>query len=213
MITYVSGAPECPDQVRQCLDHFGHQFEHLDGRWWIAGGAVRDWFSTGVTRKDLDVFTADDTNMKVVRQNLEKHASFQGKLLYETATVAGYATNVGKVEVVKIHFPTPEDTINQFDFTVVCGVVDHEVGKPVSRLIVHDTFFIDLAGRRLVINALPFPLSTMERLQKMIKMGFTICNGGLLRIAQAIQAMDMANPAANQLEFYRGGQVRFRRID
>ena len=42
---------------------------------------------------------------------------------------------------------------------------------------------MDLAKRSLVINSLPYPLSTVQRMQKYIKKGYTICNGGLLEIA------------------------------
>lgn len=206
MITYEY--EKSPEQVRQALDYFRHQlFDRLPGRCWVAGGAVRDWFATGFVRKDVDVFTPDDEAMTDV-QRLIQEGPLKGKVAYETSTVVGYATEAGKVEVVRMHFPTPEATIEQFDFTVVCAAVDTE-----RRLVVHDTFFIDLSGRRLVVNALPFPLSTLERMQKMIKLGYTACNGTLLRIAQEIQAVNFQDPQLNQLEFYRDGSPRFRRID
>jgi len=214
MITYKHGpAPECPDQIRQAIEYFGHQFEHLPGRWWIAGGAVRDLFAEGRAGKDIDVFTPDDIEMGKVVHALTHHKAFEGKLLYDSGTVAGYKTNVGKVEVVKNHFPTPEDTIGQFDFTVCCAVVDGDGGPGVSRLIVHDTFWIDLACRRLVVNALPFPLSSLERIQKFVRRGYRACNGTLLRFVEAIQALNLQDPTQNQLTFYRDGTPRFLRID
>jgi len=206
MITYEY--EKSPEQIRQALDYFRHQFfDRLPSRCWIAGGAVRDWFATGVVRKDVDVFTPDDDAMADVRRLIEQ-GPLKGKVIYETSTVTGYATEAGKIEIVKMHFPTPEATIEQFDFTVVCAVVDAE-----RRLVVHDTFFIDLSGRRLVINALPFPFSTLERMQKMIKLGYTACNGTLLRMIEGVRAVDLRDPQMNQLEFYRDGSPRFRRID
>jgi hypothetical protein len=217
MTTYTHGTPECPDQVTQALEYFHHQLGVLPGRWWVAGGAVRDYFAEGRAGKDIDVFTPDDDEMKkVVAALLDPKGPFKGKVLYDSPTVTGYRTEVGRVEVVKNHFPTALATIAVFDFTVCCAVYDPagaaEPGKP-GTLTVHETFWIDLACRRLVVNALPFPLSSLERIGKFIRRGYRACNGTLLRFVQEIQKVDLTDPKQNHLEFYRSGQVRFRRID
>lgn len=203
---------ECPEQVRQVIDYFAHQFETLPGRWWIAGGAVRDMYAEGRPGKDIDVFVPDDAEMQAVIHGLTHLPAFDGKLLRESKTVADYKTKVGTVQVVKNHFPTPEATLEQFDFTICCAAVVRE-GEKDWRLVVHDTFWIDLACRRLVVNALPYPLSSLERIQKFVRRGYRACNGTLLRFAQAIQRLNLEDPAQNQLEFYRSGTPRFLRID
>jgi hypothetical protein len=131
-----------------------------------------------------------------------------GRRIFKSNLTEVYSVRKHKIQLVGQHFFTsPQETISMFDFTVCCAAVDK------NQLYTHETFFMDLAGRKLVINRLPFPLSTMQRMQRYIKKGYTICNGGLLEIAEAIQEIDLTDPNANTLEFYPDGTPRFMRID
>lgn len=173
---------------------------------WIAGGAVRDWFSIGYCSSDIDIFFPDERNMLLASKNLTDRLSL--KPTFENDKIVNFIFKKHKIQLIKAHyFKTPADTIRAFDFTVCAA--------SVNRVTVnfHETFFIDLAKKRLVIIGLPYPLSTLQRLQKYIKRGYTICNGGLLEIAKAIQKLDLSKPDQNIFEFYPDGKVKFIRID
>jgi len=46
-------------QLRSCVDHFKEIIlDHVDARFWVAGGALRDYFITGNTSScaDIDLF-------------------------------------------------------------------------------------------------------------------------------------------------------------
>jgi len=198
-------------QIDRCVTYF-KQFilDELPANCWIAGGAIRDFFSLGYCSSDIDVFFPSMEEFIKADDWLKGRENV--KCTFRNEMVVNYKYKKHKVQLIKTHFfSSPQETIANFDFTVACGAVDKEM------LYAHDTFFIDLAGRRIVINSLPFPLSTLQRLQRYIKKGYTICNGGLLEIAKGIQKLDLNNPTVNTFEFYpegaKKGLPRFVRID
>jgi len=173
---------------------------------WIAGGAVRDYFSRTPTNSDIDVFFK---SAKDLADGLKSIKKAKARLLYTHEHVEGFLLNRKHVQLIKKHFfAGPAETIAEFDFTVCCAAVDH-----AGEVYTHEHFFEDLAGKRLAINSLPFPLSTLERLQKYAQKGFLACNGTLMEIAVGIQSIDLQNPTANTLTFYPNGGRRFTRFD
>lgn len=173
---------------------------------WIAGGAVRDYFARMNCESDIDVFfrSQEDVNTAAVAM-----ANLSGaRLIYSNDTAVGYVYKGREVQLIQRHFfGSPQETIAAFDFTVCCCAVD------LNGTYAHEHFADDLAGRRLAINSLPFPLSTLERLQRYVRKGFLACNGTLLEIARAIQSLDLQNPQENTLTFYPNGVARFARYD
>ncbi len=176
---------------------------------WIAGGALRDFFSYGYPHSDIDIYFSDEYELERAKEYFnEKVWNNEGaELIGDFTNSIDYRYKKHHFQLIKIYFPGPQETIDNFDFTVCCAAVD------TVEVIHHDTFFIDLAARKLVINSLPKPLSTMQRMQKYIKKGFTICNGGLLALAKAIATIDFDNVDENHLEHYPDGTPRFVRLD
>jgi hypothetical protein len=175
---------------------------------WVAGGCVRDYFSIGKLTSDIDLFFTcvedfekckkyliDDKTRRITRTEpadnpedddkiiIEVVDKPQAKVIFENDNVLKVSYRGHKFDVIKKYFPSPETTIIEFDFTVCCAAVD------LGRVYTHETFFIDLAKRQLMINKLPFPLSTMWRLQKYINKGFYICSGEMLKLSKAIGAL------------------------
>lgn len=171
---------------------------------WIAGGAIRDYFSFGYVKSDIDLFFPDRHNLCLALIFFRKNGA---KFIFKNSKVISVLYRKKKFDLVKVLFETPLNTIQSFDFTVCCAAVDD---KDVYH---HQTFFIDLAKKALVINSLPFPLSTMQRMQRYIKRGYSICNGGLLMIAKAISKIDFKDKNQNVFEFYSNGDLRFIRYD
>lgn len=189
-----------------CIDWFKPILEALPNGW-IAGGAVRDYFARVKSESDIDVFFPSEDACKSQAESLEGALS-GAKKVYDNDTATGFVWRNREVQLIKRHyFDSPQSTIESFDFTVCCAAVD------LNGVYVHEHFFEDLAGRRLAINALPFPLSTMQRLQKYIQRGYLACNGTLLSLARGVQSIDLDNSQENVLSFYPNGTPRFARYD
>lgn len=208
MNKFISDTGSTNKSIERCISFFKEKiFSKIDSpaNYWVAGGALRDFFSTGYPRRDIDLFFHDQSNFDVIKRELVEYK--KTPIVFENANVLSVSFNDHKLDLVKKFFNSPEDTISEFDFTVCSAAVTWDT------LYYHKDFFIDLASRKLVINSLPFPLSTLQRLQKYIKMGFTICNGGILAIAEELHKVDIHNIEQNQIEFYPDGTVKFVRFD
>ena len=165
---------------------------------WVGGGCVRDYFSVGKLTSGIDLFfnceedylkakkyfveqyfinkTKEEDGKTIITQTPKKKA----KVIFENDNVTKIIYNGRPYDLVRKFFPSPEETIKKFDFTVCCAAVD------IHKVYTHDTFFIDLAKRQLMINELPFPLSTMWRMQKYIQKGYFMCSGEMLKLSKAI---------------------------
>jgi len=174
---------------------------------WVAGGCVRDYFSIGRLSSDVDLYfpsELDFGNCKTYlfeaevqyikefdQDNIERLVEIKkpkAKKLFENDNVLKVFYKGRKYDLVKKYFANAQTCIEEFDFTVCCAAVD------LGIVYTHETFFIDLAKRQLMINKLPFPLSTMWRMQKYIKQGFYMCSGEMLKLSKAIGALQTNTP-------------------
>jgi hypothetical protein len=197
---------------------------------WVAGGSVRDYFSIGKLTSDIDLYFPDAESFEACRKylmeaetrivketvdekDIEKHIPKTKAVRYfENDNVIMVKYNGRKFDLIKKHFPSPELTISEFDFTVSCAAVDS------GKVFTHETFFIDLAKRQLMINKLPFPLSTMWRMQKYIQKGFYMCSGEMLKLSKAIGALQTNTPEGEKANIElqpmsEGGEPRFLTFD
>jgi hypothetical protein len=170
---------------------------------WIGGGCVRDYFSVGKLTSDIDLYFPDEAEfnkckeylmkatMRTVKENIDDEEVIKevpkpkAVKLFENDTVLKVKYNNRLYDVIKRYFPSPDLTITEFDFTVCCAAVDRR------QIYTHNTFFIDLAKRQLMINKLPFPLSTLWRMQKYIQKGYYMCSGEMLKLAKAIGSLQV----------------------
>lgn len=158
---------------------------------WIAGGCIRDLILYGAHNTDIDVFfpnvgeiqDAKPLVLSVTKPGITSTVN-QGvsKMIFESGFVYKYETPLGKIDLIRRNFSGPADTVASFDFTVCAAAFDRD-----GNFYHHERFFTDLQARKLVCLTLSHPLSTLRRLQKYVQKGFTICNGGVLQLAQAIQ--------------------------
>lgn len=152
---------------------------------WIAGGAIRDLCKEGLINTDIDVFFSNPTAVEQAHAKLHEvvgsHLDLENERVYKWNV-----PKIGKIDIVRIPFTNPQACIDRFDFTVCSAAVDHQ-----GTFYCHRRFFQDLEAMALVVNQLPFPLSSMRRMQKYIQKGYTICQGGILEIARAIQKIDL----------------------
>ena len=179
------------------------------GSIWIAGGAIRDFLEKGYVDSDIDFYSSNRSDLFRLVRFLRKEFQFKHYLITQNA-IKGNVIIKGKkimVDVVKRTFDDMIQTISMFDFTVTCFATN---GNDVYY---HPSAPFDLLRKRLVINNLPFPISTLQRMQKYIQKGYWICNGGMLEIAKSMGAIDFDSADENTIEFYPDGSPRFVRFD
>ena len=147
---------------------------------WLAGGALRRTLAGRPLDSDFDYFFRDAEQLATFAQGLEArglkkvretehHVQYKGHL-------AGAMRDVD-VQLIRFrYYDTPCAVIDSFDYTICQFAFD---GLSVT---CGDYSLWDLGRRRLVINRITYPVSTMRRLLKYTKQGFTACGGCLARI-------------------------------
>lgn len=169
-------------QYKKCVDFFMRRFfNKVTAKCWIAGGALRDYYTTGYTTTDLDVYFPNEKELLIAMKELIQ-AGYN--IDYESENSVKLSRGKDQIDLVKVYFSTPAETFETFDFTCVCCVVSPD------GVWHHPTFFIDLASKKLVINKLWKPLGTLKRLQKYAKKGYNMENDQLLVLALSIQECD-----------------------
>lgn len=151
---------------------------------WVAGGALTSYLS-GEKIKDIDLFFA--TRKDAAKAVLLIRKEYNFKLHFTTnEAIKGSAEINGRsinIDIVKRCFKDPIETIQDFDFTVCCLAVDQ------NSFYYHEKAPFDILRKKLVVNSLPFPVSTTRRMCKYIKRGYSICNGTILEILTAVRGV------------------------
>ena len=148
---------------------------------WVAGGAIRSWFALENTT-DIDLFFPSE---KEKNKALEHLKGLGGEVIFENDNVTKVKYKSKVIDFCKVYYKDPEDTINNFDFTVSMGACDKK------NTYFGDDFFMDLASRRLAINATPYPMSSLYRLQKYIKKGYWMCKEEMIKFTAVLQGVDL----------------------
>lgn len=180
--------------------------DRLPCRFWVAGGAVLAAI-TGEKINDYDIFSPHPQRLIAildVSPDYTRGKSVDGFFTNYTDKYGNIIQIITRVEVA-----SPSVIFEIFDYTIVCAAWDGEV------FYCHERFWQDVATRRIVVNALPYPLKSMERMTKYAARGYTPCPIGILTLAKAINALkiDWNNPKDNELSFYPDGTPRFLGID
>lgn len=156
---------------------------------WIAGGAIRDYFMAVKITTDYDLFFPNEieyekakTFFKAKEAEVKWESDNGMKVKYKDKTY----------DLVKKFFDTPQTTIDAFDFTVSMFAVDYD------KVYFGETTFIDLAKKQLMINKITYPASTMSRAFRYYKKGFTMCQGEMKKMVEAIQAMPKEETKPNE---------------
>ena len=186
--------------VRKSADDFWNcRFldKYIEGhKGFVCGGCFKNIF-TGEKIKDVDVF------FNSLEDWVNAVGYFEGNdewyLWYENDNVTAFKnTEDGiAVELCRKIFGSPEDILNQFDFTVTkfayfSEEVEEESGDThIERSVLfHEDFFQHLQMRRLVIDdAIPYPMSTLERMFRYVRYGYGPCKETKLKVAMAINGL------------------------
>ena len=147
---------------------------------WIAGGSLRDYFMGVTIKTDYDIFFPNEKEYDKCKKFFEIK---EAVVKWESDNGMKVVYNKITFDLVKKFFPTPQDTINAFDFTVSMFACDGE------KVYYGESSFIDLSKRQLMINKITYPASTMSRAFRYYKKGFWMCQGEMKKVVEAIQEM------------------------
>lgn len=162
---------------------------------WLAGGSVRRLLVNQPQDTDFDFFFKDQAqfdefcgSMKSLGASVLNENDFN--ITFTVPSVA--AKPIGedefspagpelKVQAIRIAFyGTVEETVDSFDFSICQAAFDG------NRLILGDWTLFDLANKRLVPGQIRYGTSSLRRMIKYTRQGFTVCSGGLADMLEQV---------------------------
>ena len=147
---------------------------------WVAGGTLRDYFMGVPSKTDIDLFFPDGNEYDKTKEFFKRN---NAEIIWESDNGMKLKYKEHIFDLVKYHFLDPQETINNFDFTVSMFAVDNE------KVYYGETSFIDLSKRQLMINKISIPPSTLSRAFRYYKKGFSMCHGEMKKLVGSIQEM------------------------
>lgn len=158
---------------------------------WLAGGAIRRFIQKKALDTDFDYFfkskkVMDDWISKLP-EGLEKiketkhHIHFRGVI----------AENHLPIDVQAINFKyykSPKEVIDSFDYTITQFILSE------SNVICSPESLWDLARMKLVVHKVTYPVSTMRRMIKYTRQGFTACTGCLQTFLGEVITLSQTDP-------------------
>jgi len=147
---------------------------------WIAGGVLRDYFSDKPLKSDCDIFFPNIQEFNKAKSYLTSKGA---KVIWESENGMKVTYKGNTFDLVKIFMPNPLATIGRFDFTVSMLATD---GK---ELYYGNNTLKDLQDRKLVINTIVNPLSTLKRVLKHYKKGFTMSAEETKKLYESLNGM------------------------
>lgn len=165
----------------------------------IAGGCFKSIFS-GEQLHDIDMFFRTSEDFYRAVSYFKEHTD-EYTPGYENKNVVSFIhtkTNL-RIECIRKIFGTPEEILNQFDFTITkfayeieAEPVDEGEWEYTDTILYHESFFEHLTMKRLVVDEdMPYPLSTFNRTYKYAKSGFFPCRETKLKILRAVQGVEI----------------------
>lgn len=149
---------------------------------WIAGGSIRRTLQRMPLDSDVDFFFKNEKQRKEFEKDLESRG-FESVVITEQAKTFIGKINDERVKVQSIHFAyyeNAEAVIDSFDFTITQFAYDG------NDLICGEYSLWDLARNRLALHKMTYGVSTVRRLIKYTKQGFTACGGVLTDILTSV---------------------------
>lgn len=145
---------------------------------WLCGGAVRRFISGVELDSDYDLFFASEEQMEKTIQHIKDK---KGKKISENDFNTTYLFKGLKVQLIHIsYYNSIDDVLDSFDFSLCKFGYD---GKSIT---VGDWTLWDVARKKLVPENITYATSTLRRIIKYTRQGFTICGGGLGHILQSV---------------------------
>lgn len=182
MITINTATERWLPEIARCRKFFKLFFDRFGGNYWIAGGAILDFFRYGPdnfrdNNKDVDIYFRSESDrntfinssyyhyMPINKPNGGSNKQFANLVLKEPIN---YPQLPLKLDVIGVNYDSPQATIDTFDFTICKAAISHD------GFICCDTYFDDLEVMRLVHNGKVFHPTIFERVARYTKKGFVM---------------------------------------
>ena len=147
---------------------------------WIAGGVLRDYFTNKPLKSDCDIFFPNLGEFNKAKSYL---ISKGARVIWESENGMKVTYKGNTFDLVKIFASNPLATIGRFDFTISMLATD---GKEVYY---GNNTLKDLQDRKLVINGIVNPLSTLKRVLKHYKKGYTMSAEETKKLYESLNSM------------------------
>lgn len=157
---------------------------------WVAGGSVRRTLSGEKFDTDIDFFFRSEDQYKefiedaiglgsVLKGSNDKNTSMVFPAVHGNGDVIDLPEL--KVQAIKFRFyDSIEEVLDSFDFTL------SQFGYDGSDVYASDWALWDVARKRIVPHKITFGTSSLRRLLKYGKQGYTACAGALSEILQQV---------------------------
>lgn len=153
---------------------------------WVAGGAIRRTLLQEPLASDIDYFFRDEELKAAFVADLETRGASKVHENEHATTFNIQIDGKGKPVVVQAitlaYYPTLEAVLDSFDFTIT------QFGYDGEDLVCGQFALWDLVRKKLALHKLTFGVSTVRRLIKYTRQGFTACSGVLASILEATVA-------------------------
>lgn len=149
---------------------------------WLAGGSLRRLFDGSDKESDFDLFFSSELQLQDYKAELLNRG---GLVQYEndlnvTMMVAPMECKPFKVQLIKIYFESPEKVLEWFDFTLCQFLTDRET------LMVGDYTLYDTGSKRVRLNTLHHAVSSVRRMLKYGRQGYTVCDGTIQELLERV---------------------------
>jgi|SRR3972149_5467711 len=154
---------------------------------WIAGGAIRSIIANDGST-DLDCYFSDIGDVEETKNYILSKNCLKAKIIVDDLYLISFETSIGKIDLIKKTYSNSIECIKEFDFTVCCFAVDTN-----NYVAWHREALEHIKSRKLVINHITCPFSTMLRLQKYVKKGYCMDLENSNKLAWAIKENNWNN--------------------
>lgn len=190
LLTYYKGESEIHPQLAKAFNWANDNvFSIIDSEYiTLAGGAMRSFF-TDMPVRDYDIYMCKKKEEAVVRDKLsdvgyrkiksDSQRSEVWKREFIDPIKKNVVVNTFNI-ILNTNYDSPQEVISDFDFTVcMCAITPEQI-------TFHPDYFTDLATRTLRLHSPEDILSSAWRLQKYIKLGYTIDKNEFWKIVEHI---------------------------
>lgn len=162
---------------------------------WVAGGSVRRLVSRLPQDSDFDFFFRDEAQFDAFCEDMKKRGATRQNESDFNVTFELPATKAKpvdedefspagpalKVQAIRVaFFENLNACIDSFDFSIC------QCGYDGDDLVFGPWTLFDIANKRLVPGRLTYGASSLRRLIKYARQGFTICGGGLADMLEQV---------------------------
>lgn len=163
----------------------------VNSKVFLAGGALRTIFDAKDTLVDFDLFFTDLTHIPQVKEKLAA-AGYEEIFTCPLGSLFTFLKDSVKIQLVcEKSYKHPSDVLKEFDLTPCCFALDGEFLYSSLQAI------RCVRKKRLMLNAVTFPVATFNRILKYYKKGYALFTAPRqfveLIAARSFDDLDMRN--------------------